>query len=1173
MHRGGSQEFHYDLNPYDSFMRNHLKHYGYYTGKNESYRSSTTNHGYDSWEQTQGFHLSDPGSDTDYENQALKGDKLDADNQFSQDQKRSTQLTFSYHAGKMVPKLREPRGLYALSKESGPQQAPRWPADMEVLPEEEQPLHINTLPSKAEPFNEQTGYEQMPQPAAEGEGRVVYFNPPTTESYFLRSRVGGSRAGCPNRAVKLKSVDDTRLLFESRFESGNLMKATQVSEFEYELQLRCDLYTDKHIQWFYFRVQNAKPAAKYRFTITNFMKPGSLYNNGMRPLMYSEHAALTKKQGWRRCGEDIKYYKNYIRRTDVKGDKSLYSLTWTVSFPYDNDTYYFAHCYPYTYSDLQRYLLNLSNDPIRSRFCKQRILCRSLAGNVVYILTITSPANTPLDAKMKRAVVVTARVHPGETNSSWMMKGFLDYLTSNSPDAKLLRDNFVFKIVPMLNPDGVIVGNYRCSLAGRDLNRNYKSVLKDSFPSVAHTKTMIKKLLEEREVTAYCDLHGHSRKQNVFIYGCENKKNPNKRLKERIFPVIMGRNAADKFSFDNCKFKVQKSKDGTGRVVMWQMGIMNSYTLEATFCGSTLGSKKRTQFTTADFEDMGYHFCDSLLDYCDPSENKCNIILADLFEKLRQDILRHLERTGTPLPENGQVDLSEDFGSGIESSTTGSDSSADDGLPVHLLALAPKLTKKKKLKSRKERDKKRNSAEKPKEKEKEQEKEKPSSGRLSSTTRNSEGDSKPGSSNKDKQMRYRHSDRSTLHSAGRERHAHHGKPEGMPVFAQERCDERTLRKSEYLEALTNAYLMSGVLKPSSQDVPSLRYSSGNVGLSGVPMAQVDGLCPHHEKALAEQFVANQLAGLQFEDDKFNWRHHAMDTAKAVEALSQREDSAAQRQHEFNNHMVTMSALHQAQKPLNDYIRNAGALPSRPHTGRRSLKSPVKSHPSPFDEQDKNELKKGYSSTTISLKTRCPSATNFTVYDGQPRAPSRERKDRPKTPKTGMERPSSSQALKRNLSSNTSSSGSPADHGVTMGQAQNQLIRSNSVASIRRPITQPVADHVIDNQDESGQPSVGKPNEGASKVHRCATEATPITDLTTYTNHHRTERSSHHFKKAQNFYGQAIMTSQERAKALSTSTSVKSRTTSKLGRHSSDDAVASFRASLGGGEEMTNTVRN
>ncbi len=31
--------------------------------------------------------------------------------------------------------------------------------------------------------------------------------------------------------------------------------------------------------------------------------------------------------------------------------------------------------------------------------------------------------------------------------------------------ARYLRNNFVFKIVPMLNPDGVIVGNYRCSLS------------------------------------------------------------------------------------------------------------------------------------------------------------------------------------------------------------------------------------------------------------------------------------------------------------------------------------------------------------------------------------------------------------------------------------------------------------------------------------------------------------------------------------------------------------------------------------------------------------------------------------------------------------------------------------------------------------------------------------
>ena len=52
--------------------------------------------------------------------------------------------------------------------------------------------------------------------------------------------------------------------------------------------------------------------------------------------------------------------------------------------------------------------------------------------------------------------------------------------------------------------------------------------------------------LQEREIIVYCDLHGHSRKQNVFIYGCENRHHPDKRLRERIFPAMLNRNAPDK---------------------------------------------------------------------------------------------------------------------------------------------------------------------------------------------------------------------------------------------------------------------------------------------------------------------------------------------------------------------------------------------------------------------------------------------------------------------------------------------------------------------------------------------------------------------------------------------------------------------------------------------------
>lgn len=64
----------------------------------------------------------------------------------------------------------------------------------------------------------------------------------------------------------------------------------------------------------------------------------------------------------------------------------------------------------------------------------------------MYMVTITSRGVSRVESKTKKAVVVTARVHPGETNGSWMMEGFLDFLLGNSEDAQLLRDTFVFKV-------------------------------------------------------------------------------------------------------------------------------------------------------------------------------------------------------------------------------------------------------------------------------------------------------------------------------------------------------------------------------------------------------------------------------------------------------------------------------------------------------------------------------------------------------------------------------------------------------------------------------------------------------------------------------------------------------------------------------------------------------
>ena len=59
-----------------------------------------------------------------------------------------------------------------------------------------------------------------------------------------------------------------------------------------------------------------------------------------------------------------------------------------------------------------------------------------------------------------RASPSSVQIITGETNASWIMHGLLEYLTSQTKEAQLLRMNYVFKIIPMLNIEGVIHGRY-----------------------------------------------------------------------------------------------------------------------------------------------------------------------------------------------------------------------------------------------------------------------------------------------------------------------------------------------------------------------------------------------------------------------------------------------------------------------------------------------------------------------------------------------------------------------------------------------------------------------------------------------------------------------------------------------------------------------------------------
>ncbi|KAG3249042.1 hypothetical protein PI124_g6288 [Phytophthora idaei] len=295
-------------------------------------------------------------------------------------------------------------------------------------------------------------------------------------------------------------------------------------DYEYDLYADTDVNTQGCIQWYFFRVtipsillqqarERGATSLKARINIRNMLKTASLYTEGMLPAVHIESPA-TLKRGWHHSRANVCYFKNtdtYRHRRTGKV-RNYYTLSFVYEFPVQSPSSlkasgqaqsaldenplvaYFAHCYPYTYTHLQQFLLFMQKDPDRRNNFKRRVMCKTIAGNNCDLLTVTDfSQDDEKDSITRRrtAIVITARVRPGESNSSFVTHGILDFLTGNSLEARFLRHHFVFKVVPMLNPDGVIHGNYRCSLAGTDLNRRWLNSSSELHPTIFATKNML----------------------------------------------------------------------------------------------------------------------------------------------------------------------------------------------------------------------------------------------------------------------------------------------------------------------------------------------------------------------------------------------------------------------------------------------------------------------------------------------------------------------------------------------------------------------------------------------------------------------------------------------------------------------------------------------------------
>ena len=459
----------------------------------------------------------------------------------------------------------------------------------------------------------------------------------------------------------LKNQNDNTLIFESRFESGNLLCAFRTEdENSYQLYLQNDTNTTGYIQWFFFRVSNTKKGRKVNFNIINMLRKKCIYSHGLKIMTYSTMAAMKENIGWHRAGMNTMYYPNnlYVYNNNNNGSKrNLHSLSFDYEFKYDNDVVYFANSIPYFYSKLMKQLNYYELNEEKYPYFQRKTLATTLGGNDLDMFTINSMydiyKNGPMsiimpkaknylslkknitgnnnntkqsmnDSKIiddRQAVIIIARQHPGETVGSFVIQGCIDFLMGNSEEAKKLREIYLFKIVPMMNPDGVLVGNSRTSFAGCDLNRRWGKPNEIIHPEVYFTKNMILKLTLQRNIAFIIDCHGHFGTFNSLFY-CNYKDD---RRTCRLFPYLCS-HISKIISFQQSTFAMPKFKLNTERITLFneleEENNDNIVALETSFFGvNRNGEYARTYFNSKLLKEVGRDLCMGMLSYYYKCEN------------------------------------------------------------------------------------------------------------------------------------------------------------------------------------------------------------------------------------------------------------------------------------------------------------------------------------------------------------------------------------------------------------------------------------------------------------------------------------------------------------------------------------------------------------------------
>jgi hypothetical protein len=306
----------------------------------------------------------------------------------------------------------------------------------------------------------------------------------------------------PNLNISTIKSDTNHIIVSSNFECGAIDALTEDSTDYLSGKTKHWIQSDNignQYYWFYFKLDNVlnrEVTIKLTDLIGNYRgNIHTVYDNRTIPVYSYDQI-------------------HWERIRNVHYDKDQHTFVFTQKFT--NRMVFIAYSHPYTYSRETEYINSLR----QKSGITITTLGRTKESRNINMLTVTD--NTITD-KGKKVVLITALQHAGEYPGGFIVEGLVNFLLSDDPVAVKGRKESVYKIIPMLNPDGIFHGMTRYNANYEDLNSEWDDDTSDTIhapvePEVDCVKLWLRDWIKEgNKIDMHIDLHSQSQQGEANV--------------------------------------------------------------------------------------------------------------------------------------------------------------------------------------------------------------------------------------------------------------------------------------------------------------------------------------------------------------------------------------------------------------------------------------------------------------------------------------------------------------------------------------------------------------------------------------------------------------------------------------------------------------------------------